>query len=101
MSTIHGKAQATADALREAWEDARTPDDRGVRCDIIPPDHVPERYPPNTGPEWDTVEQERDYWKALALSYAAKIGAMDATMKRTWTVKIGADGNHWIEEDNQ
>jgi len=28
------------------------------------------------GPEWQRVEQERDYWKDLALSYGAKLKAL-------------------------
>jgi len=50
-------------------------------------------------PEWDTVEQERDHWKKLALSYAAKLSAIEHTMGRTWTVELDATGQHWIVED--
>lgn len=51
-----------------------------------------------TQPEWDTVEAERDYWKKLALAYAAKIAAIEHTMRKSWTVTLDATGKHWIEE---
>jgi hypothetical protein len=40
-------------------------------------------------PEWESVEAERDYWKALALSYGAKISAIRHAFEQDWTVKDG------------
>lgn len=42
------------------------------------------------GPEWGSVEEERDYWKALAQSYGAKLLALERTLKATWAVEQGA-----------
>lgn len=53
------------------------------------------------GPEWDSVEAERDYWKALALTYGAKLGALQATMAATWTVEHAADGSWITRADGQ
>jgi cation diffusion facilitator CzcD-associated flavoprotein CzcO len=47
-------------------------------------------------PEWETVEEERDYWKALALEYGAKLKAIEHTMKATWTVEFDGKGDGWV-----
>lgn len=39
-------------------------------------------------PEWDSVEQERDYWKKLAKTQAAKLGAVQATMNKKWEAVV-------------
>lgn len=53
------------------------------------------------GPEWESVEQERDYWKALALSYGAKLKALELIMQASWTVKPADDGKLWIEQTEE
>lgn len=52
-------------------------------------------------PEWDSVEAERDYWKSLALSYGAKLRAIEHTMGATWTVEAAADGWFVIRTDGK
>lgn len=63
------------------------------------------RYPDavtDTGPEFPTVEAERDYWKGLALSYAAKLGALELVFKRSWTAKVDPNSGYvYVEEDQQ
>lgn len=55
--------------------------------------------PPDEGPEWENVEQERDYWKGLALSYGAKLKAIEHTMAGTWTVIHTKDGKVWVVDE--
>ncbi len=51
-------------------------------------------------PEWETVAQERDYWKRLALGYAAKLRAIEYTMSRSWTVTLDPqNGQPIVVED--
>lgn len=49
------------------------------------------RYPDavqSDEPEFESVEKERDYWKGLALSYAAKLGALQVVMNKSWTASV-------------
>lgn len=39
-------------------------------------------------PEFETPQQEIAYWKGLALSYGAKLRAVEVVMGRTWTAKF-------------
>jgi hypothetical protein len=48
------------------------------------------------GPEWESVEQERDYWKSLALGYAAKLKALELTFAASFTVQPDRDGKRWV-----
>lgn len=41
----------------------------------------------DNGPEWGSVEEERDYWKGLAQSYAAKLMMVNRTMQATWRIE--------------
>ena len=49
----------------------------------------------DAGPEWDSVEAERDYWKGLALKYGAQLGAIKHALNTQWTVRQ-IDGKNWI-----
>lgn len=42
---------------------------------------------PDDGPEWGSVEEECAYWKGLALSYGAKLKAIEHTMTMTWVIE--------------
>lgn len=46
-----------------------------------------EGRPIEGGPEWGSVEEERDYWKALAQSYAAKLLAIKRTVDAEWVIE--------------
>lgn len=55
------------------------------------------RYPDAIAPapgekEWPSVEAERDYWKALAQSYGAKLTALRHVLDGAYEIVIGADG---------
>lgn len=52
-------------------------------------------------PEWSSVEEERDYWKKLALEYGAKLGALQHTMASSWTVEHATDGSWIVRQDGQ
>jgi hypothetical protein len=49
------------------------------------------------GPEWDSVEAERDYWKALAQSYGAKLTALKCTLEADWEIVGPEDGRMWAQ----
>ncbi len=50
-------------------------------------------------PEWETVEQERDYWKKLANAYGAKITAMQAVMSATFETFVDPEtGDNFVRE---
>lgn len=48
------------------------------------------------GPEWESVEQERDYWKGLAQSYGAKISAIKHALENDWTIAPDETGKLWV-----
>lgn len=50
---------------------------------------------PDDGPEWGSVAEECAYWKALALSYGAKLRAIEGTMQCAWTVRADESGRLW------
>jgi len=50
---------------------------------------------PDDGPEWHSVAEECAYWKALALSYGAKLRALESTLQCTWTVRADESGTLW------
>jgi len=54
---------------------------------------------PDDGPEWGSVEAERDYWKGLALSYGAKLKALEHTLAGTWTVRQDSVGKLWAVDE--
>lgn len=50
-------------------------------------------------PEWETVEQERDYWKALANAYGAKLTALRTVMDRRYEARVNdQDGQVYVYE---
>ncbi len=50
-------------------------------------------------PEWETVEQERDYWKKLANAYAAKLTAISHVMGKKFEARIDeSDGRVYVYE---
>lgn len=54
---------------------------------MLDDDHGGEGEPlSNDGPEWESVEQERDYWKALAQAYGAKLTALKCTLDAEWEI---------------
>ena len=40
-----------------------------------------------TEQEWESVEQERDYWKRLAQSYGAQLTALRRVLATTWEIQ--------------
>lgn len=48
------------------------------------------------GPEWDSVEQERDYWKALAQQHAAKLAAIQHALSTDWGIAPDETGKMWV-----
>lgn len=69
---------------------------------MLDDDHGGEGEPVHDdGPEWESVEAERDYWKKIALEYGAKLGALRLTMDARWTVEHAADGSWIVRDDGQ
>lgn len=53
-------------------------------------------------PEWETVEQERDYWKKLANAYAAKLTAIQRTMEKQFEAEFDPQtGEVFVYEKSQ
>jgi len=52
----------------------------------------PEAHAP-TEPEWNSIEEERDYWKKLAQGYAAKINMLRVVLNSTYDLEQREDGN--------
>lgn len=61
------------------------------------------RYPTSLdltdAPEWETVEQERDYWKKLANAYGAKLTALSHVMASTYETYVDSEtGDNFVRE---
>ena len=59
------------------------------------------RYPKaldlTDAPEWETVEQERDYWKKLANQYGAKLTVLSNVMSNAYETFVDPDdGNNYV-----
>lgn len=53
----------------------------------------------DAGPEWESVEQERDYYKNLSQQYAAKLMMLERVFQATWKIKQDAEGFYADSDD--